>query len=157
MRGNILFLLVVLVLISLMVPACVPSAAQPPTETDELSPVSTATLLPISTPDPIVNPIVISKVERSGGLETIFVTNISNMTQDITGFTLFIKNTTDHINFPTTILEPGTSLKVYNGPDARSLTDGLFWRDQFALNNPGDTVILLNFASRAIWYYVIPR
>jgi hypothetical protein len=150
MRGNIRLFLAILFLVLLTMSACAITGSQQATETVESS---LRNNIPTSTPDPIKDPVIISTVDSIAGLETITVTNISDIPQDITGFSLLIPNTSEYIDFPETKLEPGASLKIYNGPDAKLMTDGIIWRDQVTLKISGDYIILLNRAGRALWYY----
>jgi hypothetical protein len=154
MRFKFFITLVILILVSLLVSACgEKTAGLTPAVQQATEPVAYGNDIPASTPNPLKDPIIISAVESKAGLETIYVTNISNVIQDITGFSLIIPETSEHINFPETKLEPGTSLRVYNGSGASLQTDGVFWRDQIILKLPGDSIILLNHAGRVIWYY----
>lgn len=104
------------------------------------------------TVDPNKTPVIISQVVHENGLETIYVTNVSDKKQDISGFTLLIQETSEHQNIINTSLEAGASLKVFNGPEAKNQKDGLVWLDHPILVNRGDQVILLK-ASRVIWTF----
>jgi hypothetical protein len=106
-----------------------------------------------ATPNPIRNPVVISRVDSENNLETIYVTNISIKMIDITGYTLYSPKFNAHINFPKTVLQPGESLTITNGPLAEQFSEGLFWLDEITLEKKGDYLVLLNLSGRAIWYY----
>lgn len=111
---------------------------------------------PSATPDPTVSPIIIANVtHQNDSLETIFVSNVTDVPQDIAGYSLLVPGTSEHINFPEMTLAPGESLKVYNGPQAKDQAGGLVWLDQVVLKIPGDSIILLNRAGRMIWNYTM--
>jgi len=109
---------------------------------------------PLPTPDIDISPVIITKVTLSqDGLETILVTNISKEPQDITAFVLLVPETDERFYFPETNLNAGESVKIYNGAEAQSQTDGLVWMDHVALQVTGDSVVFLNKAGRMIWSY----
>lgn len=111
---------------------------------------------PLPTPDINISPVIITKVALSqDGLETIFVTNISKEPQDITAFVLLVPETDERFYFPETNLDAGVSVKIYNGAEAQSQSDGLAWLDHVALQITGDSIVLLNKAGRMIWNYTI--
>jgi hypothetical protein len=109
-----------------------------------------------ATPDPSVSPIIIANVTHNNdSLETILISNVTDVSQDIAGYSLLIPGSSEHINFPEMTLAPGESLRVYNGAEAKDQTDGLVWLDQVVLKIPGDSIILLNRAGRMIWNYTL--
>lgn len=109
-----------------------------------------------ATPDPSVSPIIITNViHDNDSLETIFVSNVTDVSQDIAGYSLLVPGTSEHINFPEGTLAPGESLRVYNGSEAKDQSGGLVWLDQVVLKIPGDSIILLNRAGRMIWNYTL--
>ena len=111
-----------------------------------------------ATPDAVKNPVIISKVTHDvDGLETIYITNISNEKQDINGYSLYIMKTDEHINILDIKLDRGASYKVYNGPRAMEQKDGLAWLDHAILQQTGDDVILLNHAGRLIWDFTYSK
>lgn len=127
-----------------------------------LSPLST--LSPVSgvppvtdTPDPAVSPIIISEVTHPReGIEVIVITNISNSEQNLEGMALLNPVTMEHAVLPNVTIPPGGSFRVYNGPEAGKTNEGIKWLDEPVLRQPGDHIVLLNPAGRAIWYYVNP-
>jgi hypothetical protein len=123
-------------------------------------PVSTLSgqdkIVPSPTPDPSVSPIIISKVmHNDSNLETIVITNVTGEPQNISGYSLLIAETSEHINFPEIALPPQDSYNVYNGPEAKTQSDGLVWLDHVALKVNGDSILLLNRAGRMIWNYTM--
>lgn len=130
-----------------------PSSAS---KTNEPGKKPNQTSLPmIVTPDPVKNPVIIAAVYREDrGLETIVIKNVSEVKQDINGFTLINTITSEHVNILNVTLEPGETFNVYNGVGAKEQKDGLPWLDHPLLNEPGDDVTLLNHAGRVIWTYV---
>lgn len=126
-----------------------------------LSPVSTEEQLsgvpPVTdTPDPAISPIIISEVITQGEVEVITIKNISNVEQNLRGMALLNPVTMEHVFLPEKTLLPGDSFKVYNGPDVGKVSDGIKWLGEPVLRQPGDYIVLLNPAGRAIWYYVNP-
>lgn len=107
------------------------------------------------TPDPNKSPVIISNINHNeNGIETISITNISEQSQDINGYSLINPMTSEHINIFNVVLEPGDSFFVYNGLDATEYPDGLAWMEQPIIQHPGDSIYLLNHAGRLIWSYV---
>lgn len=107
------------------------------------------------TPDPDKSPVIISNINHdTNGIEAIYITNISKENQDINGYSLIIPSTSEHINIFNVILEPGDSFVVYNGKGAAEKSDGLAWLEIQAIQQPGDSVFLLNRAGRLIWPYI---
>ncbi len=62
----------------------------------------------------------------------------------------------EHVVLPNVTISPGGSFKVYNGLEAGKTNEGIKWLDEPVLRQPGDYIVLLNPAGRAIWYYVNP-
>lgn len=127
-----------------------------------LGPISTGESYPgvppvTDTPDPSVSPLIISEVTRPReGTEVIVITNISGSEQNLEGMALLNPVTMEYVVFPNVTLLPGGSFKVYNGLKAEKIADGIKWLDEPVLRQPGDYIVLLNRAGRAIWYYVNP-
>ncbi len=119
-----------------------------------------STLSPLSTLSPVstaVSPIIISEVTHPReGIEVIVITNISNSEQNLAGMALLNPVTMEHAVLPSVTIPPGGSFKVYNGPEAGKTNEGIKWLDEPVLHQPGDYIVLLNPAGRAIWYYVNP-
>lgn len=103
--------------------------------------------------------MIISEVTRTeDGVETIFVTNISDMEQSLKDRTILDPDTLDYIDLPQDkTLEPSESFKVYNGPIAPEEADGLVWQDEPVLESRGDRLVLLNQAGRVLWNYINAR
>lgn len=127
-----------------------------------LGPISTGKSHPgvppvTDTPDPSVSPLIISEViHLPEGTEVIVITNIGSSEQNLEGMALLNPVTMEHIVFPNVTISPGGSFKVYNGPEIGKITEGIKWLDEPVLRQPGDYIVLLNPAGRAIWYYVNP-
>jgi hypothetical protein len=102
-------------------------------------------------------PLIISEVDKSQkGVEIFVIKNISNSDQNIEGMALLNLETSEYIVLPSVTLRPGETFKVYNGSVNEEITGGMKWLDEPALRLTGDTVVLLNQAGRALWYYVNP-
>jgi hypothetical protein len=127
----------------------------PQSQSTSVNPPENIQLVPTGTPDRQRDFVIISNVFHSEtGLETIEITNISDQTQDINGYSLLIPSTGEHVNIFDVILDPGKSYNVYNGPGAQEQTDGEAWLDTPILQQTGDEIILLNRPGRVIWTYI---
>lgn len=139
---------------SRVTPTLSPLSPLGPADTEESYP---GIPLLTDTPDPAVSPVIISEVTKTEeGAEVIVVKNISNSDQNLGGMGLLNPATMEHIPLPDLTLAPGDSFKVYNGMLTGKITDGIRWLEEPILRQPGDYIVLLNQAGRAIWYYVNP-
>lgn len=161
MRYKTLSLWVVLTAMTLLI-SCISRVQSTLSPISPLGPVSTegtySGVPPVTdTPDPSVSPLVISEVTHtSEGIEVIVITNISSSEQNLEGMALLNPVTMEHVALPNVTISPGGSFKVYNGPEAGKITEGMKWLDEPVLRQSGDYIVLLNPAGRAIWYYVNP-
>jgi len=109
------------------------------------------------TADPEFTPLIISEVDKSQNeAEVLVIKNISNYDQNIAGMALLNLETSEYIVLPDVTLRPGETFKIYNGAINEGISGGIKWLEEPTLRLTGDTVVLLNQAGRALWYYTNP-
>jgi hypothetical protein len=107
------------------------------------------------TPDASLTSIVISEVRHENDVESIYVTNISSATQDISNYMIYSPELDVRKIFPSNlILEPGESFVLYNGANLDSFPVEQQWLDTPILTEALDEVWLTNSAGRILYYFI---
>jgi hypothetical protein len=107
------------------------------------------------TPDASLTSIVISEVRHENDVESIYVTNISSATQDISNYMIYSPELDVRKIFPSNlILEPGESFVLYNGANLDSFPAEQRWLDTPILTEALDEVWLTNSAGRILYYFI---
>lgn len=107
------------------------------------------------TPDANLTSIIVSEVRHEGNMESIYITNISSETQDISSYMIYSPKLDVRKILPSNlILEPGESFVLYNGADLESQPIDQRWLDTPVLTEVLDEVWLTNSAARIIYYFI---
>ena len=107
------------------------------------------------TPDASLTSIIVSEVRHEDGVESIFITNISSETQDISNYMIYSPEMDARKIFPSNlILETGESFVLYNGANLESFPADQVWLDTPVLTEVLDEVWLTNSAARILYYFI---
>ena len=107
------------------------------------------------TPDATLTSIVVSEVRHEDEVESIYITNISSATQDISNYMIYSPEMDARKIFPSNlILEPGESFVLYNGANLQSFPVDQQWLDTPVLTEVLDEVWLTNGAARILYYFI---
>ena len=176
--------LAVLVIISGMLVSCSPKATATP-EGTPLAPATEDTTYPVSgdaaenttypapgqagtavpaylvpgfitmTPDAELNSVIVSEVRHEDNEESIYITNISSINQDISNYMIYSPALDVRKILPgNLILEPGESFILFNGANLGSHPEEQQWLDTPILTEVLDEVWLTNSAARILYYFI---
>lgn len=107
------------------------------------------------TPDPSLTSIIVSEVRHENDVESIYITNISSETQDISNYMIYSPKLDVRKIFPSNlVLEPGESFILYNGANLESYPAEQRWLDKPILTEVLDEVWLTNSAGRILYYFI---
>jgi len=107
------------------------------------------------TPDAALTSIIVSEVRHENEVESIYITNISSQTQDISNYMIYSPEMDARKIFPSNlILEPGESFVLYNGANLGSFPADQQWLDTPVLTEVLDEVWLTNSAARIMYYFI---
>jgi len=107
------------------------------------------------TPDPSLTSIIVSEVRHENDVESIYITNISSETQDISNYMIYSPKLDVRKIFPSNlVLEPGESFILYNGANLESYPTEQRWLDKPILTEVLDEVWLTNNAGRILYYFI---
>ena len=115
-----------------------------------------ASPVPKDTPDPARTPVAITQAELLPDREVVTIQNISNQDQDISGWVLFNLESDHVFRFPEDIvLKPGDSVQVFSAVAEEDVPEGgYFWTQDKVWNKFPANVMLLNKATRLMYWYV---
>ncbi len=144
-----------------------PAATHTPTTTTLTSPLAEPTVTPEivlpkaspapkDTPDPARTPVAIVQAELLPDREVITIQNISDQDQDISGWVLFNLDSEHVFRFPDDVLlKPGDSVQVYSAVAEENVPEeSYFWTSEKIWNKFPANVMLLNKATRLMYWYV---
>lgn len=107
------------------------------------------------TPDANLTSIIVSEVRHEGEMESIYITNISSETQDISNYMIYSPKLDVRKILPSNlILETDESFVLYNGADLESYPEDQRWLDTPVLTEVLDEVWLTNSAARILYYFI---
>jgi len=107
------------------------------------------------TPDASLTSIIISEVRHENDVESIYVTNISSETKDISNYMIYSPELDVRKIFPSNlVLEPGESFILCNGANLESYPAEQRWLDTPILTEALDEVWLTNSAGRILYYFI---
>lgn len=107
------------------------------------------------TPDANLTSIIISEVRHENDVESIYITNISSETKDISNYMIYSPELDVRKIFPSNlVLEPGESFVLYNGANLDSFPVEQRWLDTPILTEALDEVWLTNSAGRILYYFI---
>ena len=107
------------------------------------------------TPDASLTSIIISEVRHENDVESIYVTNISSETKDISNYMIYSPELDVRKIFPSNlVLEPGESFILYNSANLESYPAEQRWLDTHILTEALDEVWLTNSAGRILYYFI---
>ena len=107
------------------------------------------------TPDANLTSIIVSDVQHESDVESIYITNISSETQDISNYMIYSPKLDVRKILPSNlILEPGESFILYNGANLESHSVDQRWLDIPVLTEVLDEVWLTNSAARILYYFI---
>lgn len=107
------------------------------------------------TPDAALTSVIVSEVRHENEVESIYITNISAATQDISNYMIYSPEMDARKIFPSNlILEPGESFVLYNGANLGSFPSDQQWLDTPVLIEVLDEVWLTNGAARIMYYFI---
>ncbi len=107
------------------------------------------------TPDANLTSIIVSEVRHEGDVESIYITNISSTTQDISSYMIYSPKLDVRKILPSNlILEPGESFILYNGADLEKYPVEQRWLGEPVLTEMLDEVWLTNSAARIMYYFI---
>lgn len=145
-----------------------PAPSQTPTTTTLTSPLEEppakpeivlpeASPAPKSTPDPARTPVAIVEAELLPDREVITLQNISDQDQDIGGWVIFNLESEHVFRFPDgVVLDPGDSVQVYSAVAEGDVPEGgYFWTTDKVWNKFPANVMLLNKATRLMYWHVV--
>jgi hypothetical protein len=117
---------------------------------------SSASPSPTGTPDPNRTPVAIVQAELEPDREVITIQNISQVDQDISGWTLFNLEAVPVFIFPeNVVLKPGETVQVYSAVSESEVPAGaFFWTQERIWTEVPANVMLLNKATRLVYWYV---
>ncbi len=128
-----------------------------PLQSDQETPVP-AYMVPgfiTMTPDASLTSIIVSEVQHEDDVESIYIKNISSVTQDISSYMIYSPKFDVRKILPSDlILEPGDTFILYNGPDLENFPEDQRWLNESALTEVLDEVWLTNAAARIIYYFI---
>ncbi len=128
-----------------------------PLQADQETPVP-AYMVPgfiTHTPDASLVSIIVSEVQHEDGVESIYIKNISSVTQDISSYMIYSPKLDVRKILPSNlILEPGDTFVLYNGADLGKFPEDQRWLDAPLLTEALDEVWLTNGAARIIYYFI---
>lgn len=109
-----------------------------------------------ATPDPDQTPVAIVSAEIGPNREIITIQNISSSDQDISEWILFNLDAEDVFRFPENlVLEPGEVVRVYSAVAENEVPEsGFFWTEETVWESLPADVLLLNQATRLVYWYV---
>ncbi len=107
------------------------------------------------TPDAALTSVIVSEVRHDEGVESIYITNISAETQDISNYMIYSPEMDARKILPSNlILEPGESFILYNGVNLGNFPADQQWLDTPVLTEVLDEVWLTNSAARIMYYFI---
>ncbi len=107
------------------------------------------------TPDANLSSIIVSDVKHEGDVESIYITNISSETQDISNYMVYSPALDVKKILPSNlILEPGESFILYNGANLDNFPVDQRWLETPVLTEVLDEVWLTNGAARILYYFI---
>jgi len=107
------------------------------------------------TPDAELNSVIVSEVRHEDGEESIYITNISSVDQDISNYMIYSPALDVRKILPSNlILEPGESFIMFNGANLDSHPADQQWLDTPILIEALDEVWLTNSAARILYYFI---
>jgi hypothetical protein len=109
-----------------------------------------------ATPDPSRTPVAIVSANTGSDPEIITIQNISSSDQDVSGWILFNLDSEDVFRFPENlVLEPGEVVRVYSAVAENKVPEGaFFWTEETVWEGLPANVLLLNRATRLVYWYV---
>ena len=107
------------------------------------------------TPDADLSSIIVSDVKHEGDVESIYITNISADTHDISKYMIYSPASDARKILPNNlILEPGETYVLYNGTSLENYPVDQRWLDTPVLTQALDEVWLTNSAARILYYFI---
>lgn len=108
-----------------------------------------------NTPDANLTSIIVSEVRHENDVESIYLTNISAIDQDISNFMVYSPALDVRKILPSNlVLKPGESFILYNGANLSNLPADQQWLDTPILTQALDEVWLTNSAARILYYFI---
>jgi len=131
--------------------------AEPTTASLTVQPKALAPPPPTGTPDPNRTPVAIVRADIRPDREVVTIQNISTDEQDVSGWILFNLSDDDPVfRFPDgLVLAPGDTVQIYSAVSEEDVPEGAyFWTTEKVWHNLPADVLLLNKATRLVYWYV---